>query len=457
MTKIFKILVIICVFAPLEVKPQIEMPSSPVVGDTLEEYTFTDLRNYKESKVKLSELRGKWLILDFWSQNCSACLKSFPKMNDLHLKYQRDITVIMIGITESRKKLSGENQERESSTKQLFNRLQKLYDLQFTVAFDSVLAHKYGVKGLPFILVVDPLGKVRLTTHSLSEQDISNLLASGSTQLKTLTGNEDFFELQEDYQKKKNVNPFKNQKLFSSKLSTINEEDTATIEAIDFDNANMRATKAALYDGVLAINKSTAKALFNVAYFGKTRIYPSNRKDHLKYSIDFVFETADSLKLLENIKYSYQSIIPASRSSPNLFKKILQKDLEIYFGLKGTIEKRHMPVYFLKVIDEKKASKLVTHGLTDRFTHDSNVPKAHQLVFNDVSMESFSYVLSQLVIGRYPVINKTNFETNIDLDLRAYIYDLNEVQKAIAEFGLKLERGTQEMDALVLRDTEIYR
>ncbi|MBX2948032.1 MAG: redoxin domain-containing protein [Crocinitomicaceae bacterium] len=457
MTKLYKILAIISVFTHLEVNAQIEAPSSPKIGDTLQEYIFTDLRNYKESEVKLSELRGKWLIMDFWSQNCSACLKSFPKMNDLHLKYQKDITVLMIGMTESRKKLSGVNQERESSTKQLFNRLQKLYNLQFTVAFDSVLASRYGVKGLPFILVVDPLGKVQLTTHSLSEQDITNLLATGGSQLNSLNGNESFFELQEDYQKKKNIDKFKNQKLFRSELSTTNEEDTSAIEAIDFANINMQTTKTALYDGVLAINRSTAKALFNVAYFGKTRIYPSNRKDHLKYSIDFVFETADSLKLLENIKYTYQSIIPTSRSNLDLFKKILQKDLEIYFGLKGKVEKRQMPVYFLKVIDQKKAAKLVTRGLTDRFTLDSTIPKAHQLVFNDVSMESFCYVISQLVIGRYPVINKTNFETNVDIDLRAYIYDLNEVQKAISQYGLKLERGMQEMEALVLQDSEMYK
>lgn len=78
------------------------------VGDRVPDLTFTDILNGNKQILRLSDLKGKAIILDFWATWCGACIAFFPKMHNLQAKYGKNVQVILVGDSESDTKKSVE-------------------------------------------------------------------------------------------------------------------------------------------------------------------------------------------------------------------------------------------------------------------------------------------------------------------------------------------------------------
>ena len=61
---------------------------SPEVGRPIPKFTLSDIQYYEKKNVSQADFIGKWLILDFFSESCSACFKSFPKINELQKEFK---------------------------------------------------------------------------------------------------------------------------------------------------------------------------------------------------------------------------------------------------------------------------------------------------------------------------------------------------------------------------------
>jgi cytochrome oxidase Cu insertion factor (SCO1/SenC/PrrC family) len=62
--------------APPEIQPL-------SIGDKVPDIQFENILNYKSKKAKLSDFKGKLVILDMWSTSCTFCIAAFPKMEEL--------------------------------------------------------------------------------------------------------------------------------------------------------------------------------------------------------------------------------------------------------------------------------------------------------------------------------------------------------------------------------------
>jgi thiol-disulfide isomerase/thioredoxin len=62
------------------------------VGDTVPDITIRNVYNYPDSVIKLSDLKGKLTILDFWATWCGSCLSAFPEMHDLKKRLETILT-----------------------------------------------------------------------------------------------------------------------------------------------------------------------------------------------------------------------------------------------------------------------------------------------------------------------------------------------------------------------------
>ena len=65
------------------------------IGDQVPERSFKML-NYKSDSLKLSDLRGKWVILDFWSNGCGSCLAAMPRLEKLQESFGDQIRILPI-------------------------------------------------------------------------------------------------------------------------------------------------------------------------------------------------------------------------------------------------------------------------------------------------------------------------------------------------------------------------
>ncbi len=99
-------------------------------------------------EIRLSDLKGQVVYLDFWASWCAPCRRSFPWMNRLHKQIDPDqFKIIAINLD------SDETQAR----KFLSN-----LPAEFTVAFDpkGLTAEAYQLPGMPTSYLIDQQGRV---------------------------------------------------------------------------------------------------------------------------------------------------------------------------------------------------------------------------------------------------------------------------------------------------------
>lgn len=107
-----------------------------------------NLENRAGEPVKLSDYRGKVVLLDFWASWCIPCRASFPWMNAMQRKYQaRGLQVVTV------------NLDKETEEKERF--LNK-YHAGFVVLSDKqgLTPSTYNVLGMPTSLVIDREGNI---------------------------------------------------------------------------------------------------------------------------------------------------------------------------------------------------------------------------------------------------------------------------------------------------------
>ncbi|MEQ1883345.1 MAG: TlpA disulfide reductase family protein, partial [Burkholderiales bacterium] len=109
--------------------------------------------------VRLADLRGKVVYVDFWASWCVPCRASFPWMNDMKAKYgDKGLVIIAINL----------DKEREMAKKFLAK-----LPAQFTIAYDPdwTVAGQYKVSGVPSSYLIDRSGKMRSTHLGFREKD----------------------------------------------------------------------------------------------------------------------------------------------------------------------------------------------------------------------------------------------------------------------------------------------
>jgi cytochrome c biogenesis protein CcmG/thiol:disulfide interchange protein DsbE len=99
-------------------------------------------------RVKLSELRGHPVILDFWATWCGPCQMEAPIVNAVAQRY-KDRGLAVVGV----------NTSDEDGLAAVFFRKKHL---DFPVVYDegNSIAKKYGVTNLPTLVVVSKTGKI---------------------------------------------------------------------------------------------------------------------------------------------------------------------------------------------------------------------------------------------------------------------------------------------------------
>ncbi len=100
--------------------------------------------------LKLSELRGKIVLLDFWNLSCVNCLHTIPILKELQARYPKELVVIGVHTPKY---------DNEKDTKSLQEAVERI-EMEYPVVNDSdnEIWTAYGLKGYPTIVLIDPQG-----------------------------------------------------------------------------------------------------------------------------------------------------------------------------------------------------------------------------------------------------------------------------------------------------------
>jgi peroxiredoxin len=134
------------------------------VGQPLD-FSFTALDG---RKLRLAELRGKVVLVDFWSTTCVPCVREIPDLKRLYEKFHTNgLEVIGVSLDSNKAALTRFIEKEKISWPQC-------YDLDRAT---NQLATQYGITAIPVMWLVDKHGVLRqLDARSDQEKKVKTLL-----------------------------------------------------------------------------------------------------------------------------------------------------------------------------------------------------------------------------------------------------------------------------------------
>jgi len=122
---------------------------APELAVTRQDGTTVQLKDLQGNPVRLEDLRGKLVWLNFWASWCPPCQSETPVLREMDEQY-RDQGLAIVGIAV------------QETTPQDIAAYAGRYDLQYPIAFDASadIFHAYRVWGLPTQFFIDPQGRI---------------------------------------------------------------------------------------------------------------------------------------------------------------------------------------------------------------------------------------------------------------------------------------------------------
>jgi len=112
------------------------------------------LKSLDGKTVRLSELKGKVVVVDFWATWCGPCTASFPFLQQVYEKYKANPNVVILTLN-TWERVTGA--EREALVKKFME--ENKYT--FPVLYDEGFVEKYGVEGIPTKFIIDKKGMIQ--------------------------------------------------------------------------------------------------------------------------------------------------------------------------------------------------------------------------------------------------------------------------------------------------------
>jgi len=143
-----------------------EKDQSWKIGSQAPQISVLDLH---DGTVKLSDFRGKVIVLRFWATGCKACVAEMPALDKFRRKYsENDLVVLGINMGGSR---------------ELVEAFAKGLKITYPVLLDPVMiaAKKYSVRAVPTTFFIDRNGNAKQVIagempQSVFDNIVANLL-----------------------------------------------------------------------------------------------------------------------------------------------------------------------------------------------------------------------------------------------------------------------------------------
>lgn len=366
------------------------------------DYSVKVQMNGKETT--LEQFKGKPLVLDLFNQGCVACFTVMPKLNKLQKGLEGKFNLVLLG----------DDKVRLPTVYEMFK---KRYGLGLQAAYSKELFKRFYGDGMKRYLWIDANGIIRGQTHN---DDIT------SKNLEAF--------MRDDYAMF--ANPFTRRMPFENELipgelqnSLYRTSFSSASDSFEFIVPNRISITEK--DPAFRCVNIPLKFLFNFAIWGRPEISFTDAD----YNELWPYPVSDGDTLVDRLleeKTCYGMFFDGYRS-PAFLKEVLKSDLKFYYGLEAVVEERVMPYWVLQRTDTSSqflrkhpSQKLPGYVGLDGMT------------VSDFSIYKLLHIICNRHHGAPPFIDETRITWPIDIDFRADMMDIMDVQKGLATQGLFL-------------------
>ncbi len=106
--------------------------------------------NLEDVRVRLSDLRGQPLVINFWATWCTSCLAEMPALERQRLEREAEgLQILAVNVGDDR------------DNARAFIEQLELFDFIIALDPDLTVTDAYGVRGLPYSLFIDSAGVIQ--------------------------------------------------------------------------------------------------------------------------------------------------------------------------------------------------------------------------------------------------------------------------------------------------------
>jgi thiol-disulfide isomerase/thioredoxin len=394
-------------------------------GDTIPDLPDAEFLN-ANSTIRLSALRGKIVILDFWNVQCKSCIASMPAMDSLQKKFGKDLQIILI------------TYNKGTEVKELFERLRRPFPDLPMIINDSILNALFPHRGDPYHVWIDKKGMIRKITagNNASPKNVSKAINenifSGSDLIRipgyTFTQPiiEPIFRHSPDL-------------IQQYRLLThhINSLDMSSVFMIRLDSNSQKRIR------ITAVNQPIL-SLYTAAYLRELFDFPlniqqlagNNRIELIDPDPERFNPPTDQSALDSwNTVYSYCYEAVSNGTDTNTAYANMKIDLDRYFGFKSEIKMVRKKCFVLVRTDTVRRFDKKEPGNDSYMSERSDTLIIKNMTIRNSLLKFLTLRYQHLGI---PVIDETGFKGKIDLELYASLSNLEQVRKQLHKWGLDL-------------------
>ena len=416
------------------------------VGDSVPDIVLPMMKNYKKNYAKLSEFRGKLLILDFWNRYCEPCIAAFPELQELQSKFGNQIQIVLV------------NNDNLADVNRLFKTspIVAKTTLPFVLT-DTVLNKLFPHIGVPFHVWIDANGVVRQVTNgnNTTKGNIDQFLKGHNVKLPERYEAGDRSLVYEPLL----VQLFKGGERQRRQLQTysliMKKSQLDSRTGWKFDNSK---------DSTIQLLNCTIITLFNAAYLA----YPYTSQIH----ITTIIEPRDSSgfaryyspididkygEWIENNSYCYEFKPPVEyfaldeKTRGLKEKAVILQDLERYFNVHTTIEKRTIKTIVL-YRDSTKHNFVSKGGKSMYEVTGKNIAVfRNQSVLGSFIKILHKYFSKSKYQNEIPIIDETKYTGTIDGEIKLSD-NLVDIDKEFRKYGFFVKEENRTIECLIIKE-----
>jgi thiol-disulfide isomerase/thioredoxin len=419
---------ILCVIAVLNdaVRAQsvnINTAGIPQINQLCPDFSFDTLFNYKKEKLALAELKGKFVIIDFWGTFCLPCIADFPKIENWQKRFGDSLQFLLVATDGFLK------------TKQFYETRKKANKpMVLPCAINRGMVRYFQVKEVSTYVWIDDQGYIKAITDDsqLTEQNIADFVSR-----KKMMVREKEKKVIIDYRKP---------------LFTIARE-------ID--------SNSVVFGSVLTKHLKGVMSTINAGKLNPTRIYAHNMSIRNLYQLAFgdstgavayartVIESAHPEKIacpknedFEKWKvdntFCYELTVPEAKKGDML--KMMREDLDHLFGFQVNLEYRMQKCIILKA------------DQNFRYLTDTTVAPKIMISAGGITMinQPFARVADNIrhYLQDKIFFDETGLAGKVAIVIQAQMNDVEAVNEELKKYGLHLQYEDRQVQILVIKDPQ---
>lgn len=115
------------------------------------------------NKIKLSDMKGKPVVINFWATWCYYCKVEMPDFEEMYKQYGEDVQFMMVDLTD------GKRETLDGAKKHISDN-----GFTFPVYFDtdSDAANAYGISGIPATYFIDAEGNLITYVNGMVDAEL---------------------------------------------------------------------------------------------------------------------------------------------------------------------------------------------------------------------------------------------------------------------------------------------